>query len=291
MPMSDEEAKLKVEALTNLPDEPVDDNSDVYSDISDLSDALSYVSVPISNDEKLRRELLKQQVSENTEDFKFNKYNYENYKSNYDLPLSSSFNLELNKNAFPHLKKNWLRISVVTCLIISAILLIVIPIVLIKKSDSELQRTETLKLSHTIVYTEYWNSNRNANNMFYNNYTLGYLLFKDPCVVSNDLPLLRTIINSEIQCTGDWCINNKFMCDTTLDCYDLNYIIPTDDQEFPGTCKNITGNIVFTWKQWSTQLLNLQVSDQITEITTVLGFDTLSYVRDLISNCNLGSRC
>jgi hypothetical protein len=289
MTMSDEEAKLKLESLTNIPDEPTYDNSDTYSDISDLSDALSYVSVPISNDEKLRRELLKQQEIGNTEDFKFNKYNYENYKTNHDLPVSASFNLELNKNTFPHLRRNWVRISIVICLLVSAILLIVIPTVLIKKSDSDSQQTETLKLSHTIVYTEYWNSNRNANNMFYNNYTFGYLLFKDPCVVSNDLVLLKTIINSAIQCIGDWCVNGKFGCDTSLDCYDLNYII--DDQEFPGTCKNITGNIIFRWKKWSTQLLNLQLSDQITEITTVLGFDTLSYVRDLISNCNLGSRC
>ncbi len=294
MAMSDDEAKIKLDSLTNIPDIPIEDDCDVYSDISDLSDALSYVSIPISNDEKLRRELLlKQELENNPEEFKFNKYDYRDYKSNKirDLPLSASFNLELNKNAFPRYKKNWCRIFFMSCIILSAILLIVIPVCIIKKSNSTPQPTDTSTESHTDVYNEYWNFNGNANNMFYNNYTFGYTLFKDPCVVSGNLGLLKTIINSAIQCKGDWCVGNKFMCDKTLDCYDLEYIIPPNDPEFSNLCKNITGNILFSWKRWTTELSNLQFDDQITEISTVLGINTLSYVRDLISNCGLNARC
>lgn len=293
-PMPDEIASLKVKMLTESNNIDIDECSDISNlddfpdNISDVSEAVSYQSVPISNEEKLRRELLF--AGTTISEPKFASYNYEQYNSGFQR--SNTFDVEMNRklsgDPFPTLKKGC-RVGLLTIfLIIIATLLIVIPTVMYGKSSSR-SNLATLNNPHTAVYDTYWNSEGNSNNLFYSNNTFGYSVFRDPCVHVTDLNILKTIINSQVGCIGNWCLNGQFGCGDTSDCYDLNYIIP--ETQLLNTCGNITGNLVFSWKKWNTELQGLKSSDYTKEISIVYGIETFSYVRDIISNCGLSNRC
>jgi hypothetical protein len=308
-PMSDEEAtrKLKLLSVThplmldyntiydeehsadshnNLPSrEQLQSNLDFDDNFSDISEAVSYRNIIISDDEKLRREL-SNSVSTHQDEPTFSSYEYQGYKA----PPSPTFDLELNepRNPFPRFGRR--SKCKILCITIIIILAIVIPIYVMRKSETP-NSSIIVKSDHTEVYDLYWNSDGNSNNIFYNNYTLGYRVFKDPCIIVNDLTLIKTIINSNVPCVGKWCMNGKFDCNLDSDCYELTYVIPIENSGFVTPCKNITGNLVFVWRKWNIELQELNTLQRNTEISTVFGLDILSYVRSLIINCNLSSRC
>ena len=253
-------------------------------DCSDISETSSYKTVDISEEEQLRRDLLKYpSLDPNDIELKFEKYNYPPSKYIYQ-----------DKIIFNEPKKSRKTIIYTIILLLTLVFIIFYFIIIPKLKNHTTQKHEIVIGSHTSEYQQFWKSKGNTNYYFYNNLTFGSQIFKDPCVIVSDLNLVKTIINSEIQCDGEWCKSAQFLCTDTLDCYDLQYIIPLNGPEFKNSCKNITGNLVMSWKRWSQDLDKIIIynyQNGINELNTILGLDTLIYARSLIETCQINNRC
>lgn len=257
---------------------------------SDISETASYKTVDICEEEQLRRDLLKYpSLDPNDQELKFEKYNY--YKSYKE-----------SRNIFPEHKilifpENNSKKKVIYSLILVLVLAFTIIFYFFinpKLRSHSSQNSPILIGPHTTEYTQYWNIEGNSNSLFYNNQTFGSQIFRDPCVIISDLSLIKKIINSQISCTGKWCQSGEFLCQTSPDCYDLQYLIPLNGPEFQNSCKNITGNLVMSWKRWNQDIQKLIVDNYqnaLTELNTILGLDTLILARSLIETCQINSRC
>ena len=298
-PLSEEEATQKVLNLGPpfgfLGQEYANDiNNDIDSisdNMSDISDAHSYRSIVISDQEKLRRELLNGN-GHPAETPKFYKYNYDGYNKTVTKSRSFDINLIAVRNPFPRLGSNYKKKIFIGFLIVLLITIIVlVPITIISRSHSHSSYINTFPNIHTVEYVNYWTLDGNSNNLFFDNATFGVSIFHDPCIIVSNYQVVRNIINSKIICQGEWCESGSFSCASNiLDCYDLTYVIPYDSPEFQNACKNITGNLIMTWKRWSNDVLTLpSYQNTIAEITEILGSDNINYIRGIIETC--GTQC
>jgi hypothetical protein len=91
--------------------------------------------------------------------------------------------------------------------------------------------------------------------------------FTDPFNTENPPTVVPTNINGEaefmqyitshINCTGQWCINNNWICTSCNDnCYIIGQIIPPTNQfkEIQSCETAIIGNLVMVYKVWDQQL-------------------------------------
>lgn len=67
---------------------------------------------------------------------------------------------------------------------------------------------------------------------------------------------LQLLQSEGVTCQGDWCIDNKFKCDSgnSKSCYNLEHIIDLKNSILPHWNKNIAGNIVMAYGKWNQEM-------------------------------------
>jgi hypothetical protein len=152
---------------------------------------------------------------------------------------------------------------------------------------------DAVEKRHTKVYNDYWADSGNNDRNFFDERTFGVNLKNKihPCkVVKNGE--FRQIINSNIACKGNHCVNDVFKCnkDSNVDCYHVEHIIDINGREFPTCtdCKDIFANKVMAWGRWNSALGGLAhryYNDSISEKEEVYGIDMVARVRRQIEIC------
>lgn len=88
-------------------------------------------------------------------------------------------------------------------------------------------------VASTKIYGEYWKGkNPNAKYQFYDGRTFGINIYGDPCTQINDNKKFRTFVTKNFKCTGNWRIDNKWICSNAKkgvkrsnNCYHVEHII------------------------------------------------------------------
>ena len=149
-------------------------------------------------------------------------------------------------------------------------------------------------MNHTQFYNDFWANINNYNFQFYDNRTFG-MDRENPCDVINDNLKYRKLMNKEFNCTGPWCINNTFNCNSgdSRKCYNVEHIIDLNGGEFKNaSCKAIAANLVMSSGIWNQQLGSLSISliggyeANINEKKIVYSNNRVEMARNAIIKCN-----
>ena len=138
----------------------------------------------------------------------------------------------------------------------------------------------------SMIYYYFTYSRGNVENI-YDERTFGNMIYEDPCIKLSNIQF-RKYVNSKILCVGDLCVDGKFSCKNTNECYDVEHIIDLNGPEFTECNKNIAGNMIMAWSKWNRQLGSIARTNYTKSIlnkTVVYGEDIMSVARDNIKKC------
>ena len=104
----------------------------------------------------------------------------------------------------------------------------------------------------------YWNSQGNANNLFYYKGSYGGDIHPNPLQYSTNQQF-RVIVQRNVgTCNGQYCENNQFKCQSNgnTNCYHVEHIIDENGPEFTNCqrCKDIPGNMIMAAGDWNKAL-------------------------------------
>lgn len=137
------------------------------------------------------------------------------------------------------------------------------------------------KRDHTDVYLNW--KDGSFNETIFLNYT--FITDYDICKTYTRKQYIKLLNDNGYYCTGDWCNNDKYSCQT-YPCYEVEHIIDTQNSIYNEYNKDILGNMIMAYSKWNKQIGKMKWDYVEIEKREIYGDNVVDMAIKNIEKCN-----